>query len=78
MRRFMYRTLAAAWVVLAPSVALAANSSGAGTDIDPRFQNYPVTVWADGSVAMAWLLGIFLMILCVAGVFKSAKRTHLD
>ena len=41
----MYQALAAVWVVLGASVAMAANSSGTNADVDPRFQNYAVNVW---------------------------------
>jgi len=59
-------------------MALAANNTSGGPDIDVRLVQYPLNVSADGSLSLVWLLGIFLMIVCVAGVFKSAKRTHLD
>lgn len=78
MRKLLYPALAAASVVLSPSMALAANNTSGGPDIDVRLVQYPLNVSADGSLSLVWLLGIFLMIVCVAGVFKSAKRTHLD
>jgi hypothetical protein len=82
MRRSLYRALAAAWVAgwvaLGPSMALAANNTSDAPDADVRLVQYPIKVFADGSLALVWLLGIVLMLVCLAGLFKSAKRTHLD
>jgi hypothetical protein len=68
----------AACVILTPAMALAASNNPNGPDMDVRLQSYPTNVFADGSTALTWMLGILLMAVCIGGVFKSAKRTHLD
>jgi len=63
-------------VVLSPSLALAADDEKLP---DARVQNYPKPVSVpEGGTALTWLLLIFLSGICLATLFKNAKRTHLD
>ncbi len=46
---------------------------------DARIQNFTKTVSVpEGGTALTWLLLIFLTLICLAALFKNAKRTHLD
>jgi hypothetical protein len=47
--------------------------------IDGRLVNYakPVVV-EEASTTLLWLLLIFLSTVCLAAMFKQARRTHLD
>jgi hypothetical protein len=47
--------------------------------IDGRLEGYGRNVTLEGSsTALTWILLIFLTVVCVAALFKNAKRTHLD
>ncbi len=63
-------------VMLSPAVAMAADDEKLP---DARIQNFakPVTV-PEGGLALTWLLLIFLTLICLAALFKNARRTHLD
>ena len=63
-------------VLLSPVMALAADEDKAP---DARIQNFskPVSI-PEGGTALTWLLLIFLTVICLAALFKNAKRTHLD
>jgi hypothetical protein len=68
-----------AWIIavlLSPAAALAADDEALP---DARIQNFtkPVSI-PEGGTALTWLLLIFLTLLCLAALFKNAKRTHLD
>jgi hypothetical protein len=46
---------------------------------DARLENYAESVLLQsGGTAMAWLLLVALAVLCLAVLFKDARRTHLD
>ena len=63
-------------VLLSPAMALAADEDKLP---DARIQNFTKTVSIpEGGTALTWLLLIFLCIICLAALFKNAKRTHLD
>ncbi len=67
------------WIVgilVLPAMALAADEDKLP---DARIQNFtkPVSV-PEGGTALTWLLLIFLTLICLAALFKNAKRTHLD
>jgi hypothetical protein len=84
MMKFMFLTNArllkvVCWVVavlLSPAMALAADEDKMP---DARIQNFskPVSL-PEGGTALTWLLLIFLTVICLAALFKNAKRTHLD
>jgi len=63
-------------VLLCPAMALAADEEKVP---DARIQNFQKTVsLPEGGTALTWLLLIFLTLICLAALFKNAKRTHLD
>ena len=63
-------------VLLSPAMALAADEDKLP---DARIQNFTKTVSIpEGGTALTWLLLIFLTLICLAALFKNAKRTHLD
>jgi len=63
-------------VLLAPVMALAADDEKLP---DARIQNFSKTVSVpEDGTALTWLLLIFLTLICLAALFKNAKRTHLD
>jgi len=65
-----------AGVLAVPAMALAADDEKLP---DARIQNYTKTVSVpEGGTALTWLLLIFLALICLAALFKNAKRTHLD
>ncbi|HEV8291475.1 MAG TPA: hypothetical protein VGP94_06110 [Tepidisphaeraceae bacterium] len=62
--------------MLSPSLALAADDEKLP---DARIQNFTkVVTIPEGGTALTWLLLIFLSVICLAALFKNAKRTHLD
>ena len=76
MRERLLRMVCWLLVVLSPSLALAADDEKLP---DARIQNYPKPVSVpEGGTALTWLLLIFLTGICLATLFKNAKRTHLD
>jgi hypothetical protein len=63
-------------VFLFPAMTLAADEEKMP---DARIQNFQKVVsLPEGGTALTWLLLIFLSIICLAALFKNAKRTHLD
>jgi len=63
-------------VLALPAMTLAADDEKLP---DARIQNFTKTVSVpEGGTALTWLLLIFLTIVCLAALFKNAKRTHLD
>jgi len=65
-----------AGVLAVPAMALAADEDKLP---DARIQNFTKTVSVpEGGTALTWLLLIFLTLICLATLFKNAKRTHLD
>jgi len=63
-------------LLMSPALALAEDD---GPQFDARIQNFQKNVIVpDSSVSLTWLLLIFLAIICLAALFKNAKRTHLD
>ena len=47
--------------------------------LDARLEGYPSVVTLEGgSSAFTWILFIILALLALGGLFKDAKRTHLD
>ena len=76
MRERLLRVVCWLLVVLSPSLALAADDEKLP---DALVQNYPKPVSVpEGGTALTWLLLIFLSGICLATLFKNAKRTHLD
>ena len=81
LRRWTTRAATALWAVLlalsAPALVLAQEEE---VKHDARLDGYTghtVTV-ANDSTALLWLLFVFLAVVALSGLFKDAKRTHLD
>jgi hypothetical protein len=66
-------------VLFSPSVSSARPPTPEKDVLDARLEGYdkPVTIEGQNS-ALTWILLIFLTIIGVGGMFKNAKRTHLD
>jgi hypothetical protein len=66
-------------MLLAPTVALAARGEPEREPVDARLEGYPTNVTLEGgSTAMTWILLIISGALIFGGLFKDAKRSHLD
>jgi hypothetical protein len=46
--------------------------------VDARLEGYGRNVTLNGGTSLTWLLLIFLAAVCAIGLFKDAKRSHLD
>ena len=80
MKRTMLRWAAIVVLTLAPaSTALARQSEPEREIYDARLEGYEnnPTIPGGGS-GLTWIAMIFLGVLCCAGLFKDAKRSHLD
>jgi hypothetical protein len=60
-------------LLLAPATALAEDE----VQVDARLDTYK-GVKVEGTTALMWLLLILLAAVCLAGLFKNARRSHLD
>ena len=67
-----------AWVIGSVGMAGSVLAQDSENPIDGRLIGYKQNVAVGGSVALTWLLLIFLMIVCVSPLFMNARRTHLD
>ena len=67
-------------VLAMSSAARAASDDEEPVKHDARTEGYaPARVQTEGnSVALTWLLFIFMSVICLAALFKDARRTHLD
>ena len=62
-----------------PIAALAARPEAEREIVDGRLEGYASNVTLEGgSTGLTWVVFIILTIICLAGLFKDAKRTHLD
>ncbi len=82
MRRMNHRLIMSLGAVLgwlsAPLTAVAQDAEER-EPIDARLEGYANNVTLDsGSTAFTWILFIILALLALGGLFKDAKRTHLD
>jgi hypothetical protein len=74
-QRILSFCVAALTVLYAPLLALAEDE----VKYNPRLVGYKTNVAVpDRSSALTWILLLFLAAICVAVLFKNAKRTHLD
>jgi hypothetical protein len=72
------RWVAIAVLALSPATALAAEEVDT-EGVDARVQGYSTNViLPKGSEGMTWVIMIVLGVICCGGLFKDAKRTHLD
>ena len=83
MTRMKQRVIRAAFAALAmlatPLSALAQRQGDEEREIvDGRLEGYASNVTLDGSTGLTWVVFIVLAIICLGGLFKDAKRTHLD
>ena len=78
MKRRLISWCGATLVLLSsPLVALAQDDET--VYYDARLEGYAAPVTLDsGSNALTWVLFIILALLALGGMFKDAKRTHLD
>jgi len=66
-------------VLMMPAVVMARPQEPDKDIVDGRLEGYAKNVTLEGgSVALTWLLMIFLAGVCLSVMFKNAKRTHLD
>jgi hypothetical protein len=75
------RVLATAVLLLAlsPAAALAQRDQAERDFVDARLEGYPTSVTLKpAGDAMSWIALLVLGALCVGGLFKDAKRSHLD
>jgi hypothetical protein len=68
-----------ALVLLASThTALASSQDDEPDVVDARLEGYGQNVTLNGGTSLTWLLLIFLVGVCAVGLFKDAKRSHLD
>ena len=73
------RWVAIVMLAIAPATALAAQASDEHELYDARIEGYQGSkTLPGGGVALTWIAFIFLAIIAGAGLFKDAKRSHLD
>lgn len=75
----MIRSILMAMLSLAVFAAPASAQDDEEQWPDARFEHYakPVAL-DDGGTAGTWILFVILAVLGTAGLFKNARRTHLD
>jgi len=81
MKRRSWLTACVLSVVLAlPGAARAASDDEEAPKHDARTEGYTnARVQTESnSIALTWLLFVFLAGICLAAMFKDARRTHLD
>ncbi len=80
MHRRLLTWAASVFVMLAvPLAALAADSPEEREILDARLEGKPMNVTLDsGSSALTWILFGILTAVALGGLFKDARRTHLD
>ena len=71
--------LAATLLAATPAISHAASSSDDDEEVvDGRLYGYEKKVDLGSSTALQWVLLMILGVVCIAPLFMSAKRTHLD
>ncbi|MEA2708877.1 MAG: hypothetical protein QOF78_1478 [Phycisphaerales bacterium] len=77
---FACRWVAIMVLAMAPATAMAQRSDADEHEIyDARVEGYAGNkTLPGGGTAIPWIAFIFLSIVALAGLFKDAKRTHLD
>ena len=66
-------------VVFAPAVALGGRGEPEREPVDARYEGYPTNVTLEGGgTALTWILLVVCGALVFGGLFKDAKRSHLD
>jgi hypothetical protein len=82
-RHMKIRLLAALAAVLCflgtPPEVQAQRNQVQSDPVDARLQNYPQPAeLPKKSTALTYFAFVILSVLCLAGLFKNARRTHLD
>ena len=73
------RWVAIAVLALAPATALARSDEPEAEIVDARLEGYGSSyTMPPASVGLTWVALIFLGVVTCIGLFKDAKRTHLD
>jgi len=73
------RWVAVLAIALAPATAMAQKASEEHDIYDARIEGYEGNkTLPGGGQALTWIAFIFLAIVACAGLFKDAKRSHLD
>ena len=78
-RTFSKWGLIAAMALLPASTALARQDTPEREVVDARLEGYTQSfTLPPSSDGLTWVAFIFLGVLCCGGLFKDAKRSHLD
>jgi hypothetical protein len=73
------RWVAIVMLAVTPATALAQKASDEHEIYDARIEGYAGSkTLPGGGVALTWIAFIFLAVIAAAGLFKDAKRSHLD
>ena len=73
------RWVAIVVLVLSPAAALARSDEPDVEPVDARLEGYGTSITLPASsVGLTWVALIFLGVVTCIGLFKDAKRTHLD
>ena len=79
MKSTLYRWGIIAVLAMAPATAFARQDTPEREVIDARLEGYQNSFsLPKGSEGLTWVAMIFLGVLCCGGLFKDAKRSHLD
>lgn len=65
-------------VVMVLACPLSALAQDEREYFDARLEGYQENVALDSSTALTWVVFILLAVVALGGMFKNAKRTHLD
>ena len=80
--RSRWLPLASVWLLMAAAtllVPVVTRAQEEDVKNDARLEGYETKVTVDSdSTALSWLLLVFLAMVALGVMFKSAKRTHLD
>jgi hypothetical protein len=73
------RWVAIVMLAITPATALAAKADDEHDVYDARIEGYAGSkTLPGGGSALTWIAFIFLAVVACAGLFKDAKRSHLD
>ncbi|HEY1686533.1 MAG TPA: hypothetical protein VGG19_17350 [Tepidisphaeraceae bacterium] len=77
-QRKITATLLLLSLLAATQTASASQQDAQHEVVDARLEGYGKNVTLNGGTALVWMLLVFLGGVCVVGLFKDAKRSHLD
>ena len=79
MKRTLFQWGMIAALVLLPATALARQDTPEREVVDARLEGYKDNIsLPKGSEGLTWVSMVILGVLCCGGLFKDAKRSHLD